>query len=74
MLTVSERPTVRALVGFISAFGLASQPTLKTLEDAEDFASFGFCVMVDPFDLEALTRWEQIQRSLTTRARQWLQD
>jgi len=34
-----------------------------TLEDAETFASMGFEVIVDPFDMEALIRWEQIERS-----------
>jgi len=34
-----------------------------TLEDAETFAGMGFEVIVDPFDMEALIRWEQIERS-----------
>jgi hypothetical protein len=34
-----------------------------TLEEAAQFAELGFEVMVDPFDMEALTRWEQQQRA-----------
>lgn len=34
-----------------------------TLEEAATFAELGFEVIADPFDLEELTRWEQIARS-----------
>ena len=37
------------------------------LEDAVDFARFGFCVLVDPQDQEDLTRWEQVQRAASPR-------
>jgi hypothetical protein len=33
------------------------------LEEARDYAAAGCEVMVDPFDQEELTRWEQIERS-----------
>lgn len=35
-----------------------------SLEEAADFARFGWEVIVDPFDEEMLARWEQIQRSM----------
>ena len=41
-----------------------------TLEEAEMFAKLGWEVWVDPWDLEALTRWEQIERSLK-KSRSW---
>lgn len=41
-----------------------------TLEEAADFATFGWEVFVDPWDLEALTRWEQMQRT-KPRWNQW---
>ena len=34
-----------------------------TLEEAATFAELGFDVIADPFDLEELTRYEQIERS-----------
>ena len=34
-----------------------------TLEQAEGFVALGWEVILDPSDMEALTRWEQIQRS-----------
>lgn len=34
-----------------------------TLDEAVMFAEQGFEIIPDPFDLEALTRWEQLQRS-----------
>lgn len=66
---MSDRPVVHAVVGYITEYGVASQPTVKTLDEAEEFARVGFYVMVDPFDMEDLTRWEQIQRSMK---RRWL--
>lgn len=35
-----------------------------SLEDAADWASWGWEVLPDPFQQEALTRFEQIERSL----------
>jgi hypothetical protein len=36
---------------------------VMTLEEGAHYAELGFCVMPDPFDMEALTRYEQLQRS-----------
>lgn len=70
--TVSDRPVLNCLVGFISpVFGLVNQPRLMTLEDSLEYARLGFSVIVDPFDASDLARWEQIERSKTTR-RRWL--
>lgn len=72
---LDERPILSVLVGFIDPVaGLVGQPKHMTLEEATDYARLGFYVMVDPFDASDLARWEQIQRSLTTRARGWLRD
>ena len=40
-----------------------------SLADAEDYASFGFEVWPDPWDLEALTRWQQWQDALNRKPR-----
>jgi hypothetical protein len=34
-----------------------------TLEEGAGYAEMGFQVLADPFDLEDLTRWEQLHRS-----------
>jgi hypothetical protein len=68
---VSDKPVLRCLVGFISPFGIVTQPRLRSLEEAVDYARYGFYVMVDPFDMSDLTRWEQVERS-KTKPRRWL--
>jgi hypothetical protein len=73
---VDDRPVLHCLVAFVSpAFGLCSEPRVMPLEDAADYARFGFSVIVDPQDQSDLQRWEQIQRSLVqqSRRRTWLQ-
>lgn len=71
-----DRPAIRCLVGFLCpSFGLVGQPRVMTLEEAADYARFGFVVMVDPADLSDLARWEQIQRSLVQAERgRWWQE
>ena len=72
---MSDRPHLHALVAFFSpVFGLVSDPRVMPLEDAVDYQTAGFIVLVDPQDQEDLARWEQVQRSLTMRARSWLGD
>lgn len=72
---MDSRPILHCLVAFVSpVFGLCSQPRMMALEDAEDFARFGFSVMVDPQDASDLARWEQVQRSLQMPRRRWLVD
>jgi len=69
---VSDKPILHALVAYFSpAFGLCSDPRIMPLEEALDFLRAGFVVLVDPGDEEDLVRWEQIQRSRTSR-RRWL--
>jgi len=59
-----DRPVIHVLVAYFSpAFGVISAPRLMPLEDAVDYARYGFTVIPDPFDLEDLTRYEQILRS-----------
>lgn len=41
-----------------------------TLEDAATHAALGFEVIVDPFDMDELTRWEQRNRP----AKKWLRN
>lgn len=43
-----------------------------TLDQAEYFAHAGWEVILDPQDLEALARWEQLQRS-ARKPRSWRQ-
>jgi hypothetical protein len=63
------------LVGYFSpVFGLCNTPRMMPLEEAAEYQRMGFVVFVDPQDEAELVRWEQIQRSLTTRARGWLMD
>ncbi len=70
-----DKPHLHALVAFFSpVFGLCSEPRVMPLEDAVDFQRAGFVVLIDPADERDLVHWEMVQRSLTTRARQWLQD
>jgi hypothetical protein len=69
---MSDKPVLHCLVGFLSPlFGLVNQPRVMTLEEAVEYARYGFYVMVDPFDASDLARWEQIERSKVTR-RRWL--
>lgn len=71
-----DRPILHALVAYVSpAFGLVSQPRMMPLDEAVDYARFGFTVIVDPQDQSDLQRWEQVQRSHLTqssRVRRWL--
>jgi len=65
-----SRPKVTALVAyFCPPFGCVTEPRVMPLEDAADFAQFGFAVLVDPQDEADLVRYEQLQR--VTR-RRWL--
>ena len=62
---MDPRPPLHALVGyFCEPFGLLDEPRVMTLEDAADYARFGWTVFVDPQDQEDLARWEQLHRAL----------
>ena len=72
---MNDRPVPHALVGyFFAPFGLCSEPRIMPLDEAVEYARVGYVVFVDPSDEQDLARWEQMQRSLTTRARSWLGD
>lgn len=74
-MDADQQPVVRALIGYLSPpWGLMTVPRMVTLEEAVDFARVGFAVLVDPQDLEDLTRWEQKQRALVTKpTRKWFE-
>lgn len=60
-----SRPHLHALVAFYSPpFGFLSEPRVMPLEDAADYARFGFIVLVDPADERELAMWEILDRSL----------
>jgi hypothetical protein len=64
-----DKPTLRCLVAYRLLDGSYITRTGEpvTLEHAAHFAHYGWEVLVDPFDQEALARWEQIQRSTRPR-------
>lgn len=61
---MTDRPPVMALVAALSdKHGwVTGTVRLVSLADAVDFAQAGWTVMVDPWDLEALNRHEQLSR------------
>lgn len=67
------RPQLHALVGyFCPVFGLLTEPKILPLEDAVDYARFGFCVLVDPQDERDLAMYERLQRACNVRpAKKW---
>ncbi len=65
-----SRPHLHALVAFFCApFGLMSEPKVMPLEDAVDYARFGFVVLVDPQDERDLAMWEILERSSKPRTK-----
>ncbi len=62
-----ERPVVRVIVGKMLPDGsccLAGHGRVLTLQDAADYAPFGWDVLTDPFDREELVRYEAIERAV----------
>ena len=61
---MDDRPVVHCILAIRYADGeyrvRAGEPV--TLDDALDFVRLGYEVIPDPFDLELLTRWEQLRR------------
>lgn len=61
-----DRPVVHCIVAWWptpeSECVIRPKQGVLTLEEAVMYADAGFAVMTDPFDMEALTRWEQLQR------------
>lgn len=53
------RPTVHVVL----AWWPTTEAHCVTLDEALEYVAIGFEVVPDPFDLEVLTRWEQLQRS-----------
>jgi hypothetical protein len=60
-----EKPVLRCIVAYRLADDSYSVRTGEpvTLEHAAHYAKYGWEVIIDPFDQEALARWEQIQRA-----------
>ena len=62
-----SKPHLHALVAFYCpAVGLLTEPKVMPLEDAVDYARFGFTVLVDPADERDLAMWERLQRAVAT--------
>jgi hypothetical protein len=61
---MDPRPTLRCIVGKrIGDDYVAKVGDPLTLAQAECFAAAGWEVILDPDDLSALARWEQLNRS-----------
>jgi hypothetical protein len=64
---MSERPVIRVIVAWWptpdSPCIIRPREGMFTLEEGAGYAEMGFQVLADPFDLEDLTRWEQLHRS-----------
>lgn len=58
-----ERPKIRALVAHSTTDGLFTEPRVVSLEQAVDYARYGFVVLIDPADECDLATWERHQRS-----------
>ena len=66
------RPRISCLVAFYCApFGLLTEPKVMPLEDAADYARYGFVVLVDPQDQQDLAMWEILERTTTAPRRKW---
>lgn len=66
------RPQLHALVAyFCPPFGVMTEPKVMRLEDAAEFAQFGFTVLVDPEDERDLATWERLQRVAIQPKRKW---
>lgn len=73
-MDATARPAVHVLVGWLEDhMGLISQPKAMLLEEAVEYARLGFVVMRDPFDLDDLTRYEQIERSRIQSKSKWFE-
>ena len=61
-----SRPHLHALVAFVDPdFGIIrTDPKMMPLEDAVDFARYGFVILLDPQDEQDLAMWERLQRAL----------
>jgi hypothetical protein len=63
-----DRPVVHCLLAWRLPDGdYIVRDRIATLEDAADFARFGWEVLVDYATMEALTRWEQLHRTPSQR-------
>lgn len=69
-MEIDDRPHLHCLVGFMSpAFGLIGEPKVMPLEDAIDYARFGFTILVDPADERDLAMYENRQRAVVRSAK-----
>ena len=65
-----SKPHLHALVAFWCApFGLMDDPRVMPLEDAADYARFGWAVLVDPQDERDLAMWERLERASAPKRR-----
>jgi hypothetical protein len=62
-----ERPVVHCLVARVHAYGFVTDEDYVTLDKAASYAEEGYTVIPDYGDMEALTRWEQMQRAMAPR-------
>lgn len=67
------RPIIHCLVAyFVAPFGCVMEPRMMPLEDAAEYARFGFAVLVDPEDERDLATWERYQRIMEPK-RKWFE-
>ncbi len=69
---MEDRPTVRALVGWMLPNGeFVVRKNVVSLEQAADYAQYGWAVLVDPMDESQLARWNQLHRTPEQPRRKW---
>jgi hypothetical protein len=67
----AERPVIHCVVGHEWPGGVTCINKLLTLDEAAALAAFGWRVLLDPFDVESLIRWEQMQRAMARPRNKW---
>ena len=76
---MDDKPILRCLIGFRYGEGYDAEYWVRngdrdvtvTLEDAARWANLHFEVIVDPFDQEALARWEQLNQPRRIKWSSW---
>ena len=70
---MGDRPVVHAIVAWRLPNGqyIVRKGEPVTLAVAADFARVGWEVFPDPWELDALTRWEQLQRAVKPKWQKW---
>ena len=62
-----ERPVIHCIVGYEWADDCRCASVVLTLDEAAELVPHGWTIMIDPFDWEVLTRWEQLRRAVRQR-------